>query len=586
MKDNTKKTLKIYWQHVLNYKVSGVIIFLSVVSAAFLDVVIPWYFKQFFDVLAAGGPGPAAAKSLIGILVIIAGLNLIQWIFWRIATFTNSYFQPRILADLANDCFAYLHKHSFAFFNNSFVGSLVKRVKWFVRAFEVVADRITWDLLPLVVNIGAIAVVLFWINIYLGLSVTIWMIVFLAINWGFTKYKLKYDIRRSEAETETTKVLADTITNQGNVKLFNGYQRALKEFKQVIENLRWLQSFTWALGSGMEALQGFLMIGLEIGLFYLAIKLWQRGILTVGDFVLIQSYLINIFNRVWEFGRVIRNIYENLADAEEMTVILNTPHEIQDIPGAKKLKVSAGKIEFKSVTFNYHQTRSVLKNFNLTIKPGERLALIGPSGAGKTTVVHLLLRMYDVTGGEILIDNQNIAKVAQESLWENISLVPQDPILFHRPLMENIRYGKPKATDQEVIAAAKVAHCHEFIIKSPDGYNTYVGERGIKLSGGERQRVAIARAILRNAPILILDEATSSLDSKSESLIQDALDKLMKGKTVIVIAHRLSTIRKMDRIVVIANKGIVEEGSHQDLLNKKDGIYLKLWQLQAGGFIK
>jgi len=288
---------------------------------------------------------------------------------------------------------------------------------------------------------------------------------------------------------------------------------------------------------------------------------------------------------ILNFGKIIRHTYENLADAEEMTKIFNTPHEIQDAPRAKKLKVVKGKIEFREVSFYYNKTRKVFEKFNLLIKGCQRVALIGPSGAGKTTVIKLLLRNHDVFGGKILIDGQDISKVTQESLWQNISLVPQDPILFHRSLMENIRYGKFDATDEEVIEASKLAHCHEFINDLPEKYNTFVGERGIKLSGGERQRVAIARAILRNAPILILDEATSSLDSHSESLIQDALDKLMKDKTVIVIAHRLSTIVKMDRIVFIDNGEIIEDGTHQQLIEIKNGHYRKLWELQAGGFI-
>ncbi len=585
MKDNTKKTFKYYLGFAAKHKPPVLIMIFSVIVAAGLNVVIPLYFKDFFNVLVGSGPRDVLSQSLIQILITIAILEFSQWLFWRFATFADTYFTAKTTADIGNYCFAYLHLHSFDYFSNSFVGSLVKRVKWFIRAFEVVADRVTWSLLPLVINIAAISFVLFRVNFWLGLGVTFWVILFLAINWFFTKYKLKYDIKRSEAETETTKVLADTITNNSNVKLFNGYKRELKSFAKVTEIWRQARVTTWTLDNIIEAVQGFLMIGLEIGIFYLAIKLWQREILTIGDFVLIQAYLINIFMRIWEFGRVVRAIYENLADAEEMTIILETPHGITDVPGAKKLVVPAGEVKFEDVTFNYHQTRSVLKKFNLVIKPGERLALIGPSGAGKTTVVKLLLRAYDVTSGRILIDGQDISKVTQESLWQNISLVPQDPILFHRTLMENIRYGNPKATDKEVIVAAKAAHCHEFISKSSDGYNTYVGERGIKLSGGERQRVAIARAILKNSPILVLDEATSSLDSESESLIQDALDKLMKGKTVIVVAHRLSTIRKMDRIIVIDSKGIVEQGSHQELASKKGGIYSRLWQIQAGGFI-
>jgi len=584
MKNYTKKTLKTYYQHILNYKIAVIFILTSVIGASAINAIVPLYFKKLFNTLVISSPQDNIIKSLIYILIIIAGLEFLQWIFWRVATFTNSYFQPKVMADLANYCFAYLHKHSFSYFNNNFVGSLVKRVKWFVRAFEVVADKTTWNLLPLIVNISAITFVLFYVNVLLGISVMVWTILFLLINWGFTRYKLKYDIARSKSETETTRVLADTITNHTNVKLFNGYQRALNEFGRVIEKFRHLQRLTWNLGNIIESLQGFLMIGLEIGLFYLAIKLWQKGILTVGDFVLLQAYLINIFHRVWDFGKVIRDIYENLADAEEMTIILNTPHEIKDVAGAKKLIVTKKKIEFKNVTFSYPKNQPVLENFDLTIKPGERLALIGPSGAGKSTIIKLLLRMHDVDNGNILIDGQNIAKVTQESLWKNVSLVPQDPILFHQTLMENIRYGKPKATDKEVILAAKAAHCNEFISGLEDGYDTYVGERGIKLSGGERQRVAIARAILRSTPILILDEATSSLDSESESFIQDALAELMKGKTVIVIAHRLSTIRKMDRIIVVDDTGIIEEGTHQQLHKLQKGVYKKLWELQAGGF--
>jgi ABC-type multidrug transport system fused ATPase/permease subunit len=264
---------------------------------------------------------------------------------------------------------------------------------------------------------------------------------------------------------------------------------------------------------------------------------------------------------------------------------MHTPHEIKDLPGAKELAVSLAKIEYKDVHFSFNQTREVLKGIDLTIHQKEKIALIGPSGAGKSTFVKLLLRLYDLTSGEIAIDDQDIKHVTQESLRKNISLVPQDPILFHRTLKENIRYGRRDATDEEVYEAARLAHCDEFIRGLPQGYDTYVGERGIKLSGGERQRVAIARAILKNAPILILDEATSSLDSESEFLIQDALDTLMKGKTVIVIAHRLSTIRKMDRIIVLEDGKIREEGTHDYLLGQEESLYKKLWNLQAGGFI-
>jgi len=585
MKYKTRKTLEIYWQHTKAYSWWVWLVIFAAVGATLLQVAIPIQYKRFFDILSVGETTNQAYDELVYVLILIAIMSVAQWFLWRITTFVSSYYQSHVMTNLVNYCFEYLHKHSHDFFNNSFVGSLVKKVKWFGKAFESIADRFTWDFLPLVVTIITITTVIAWRSIFLALIMVVWVILFLALNLAFTKYKLRYDLQRSAAETETTAVLADTITNHSTVKFFGGYIREVISFNQVNESLRRLRLFTWNLGNSMEAFQAFLMIALEIGIMYIAIGMWRDGILTVGDFVMIQAYMINLFMKVWHFGRIIRDIYENLSDAEEMTEILLTPHEIKDIPNAKELAVSDARIVFDQVDFYYHQTRAVLQKFNFEINPRQHVALIGPSGAGKSTIVKLMLRITDVSAGHIKIDGQDISQVTQESLWQAISYVPQDPILFHRTLMENIRYGRPEATDQEVIEASKLANCHEFISRLPEGYESFVGERGVKLSGGERQRVAIARAILRNSPILILDEATSSLDSESEGLIQEALDILMKGKTVVVIAHRLSTIRKMDRIVVVDNGKIVESGSHQDLLNKKDGLYQRLWQLQAGGFV-
>ncbi len=557
----------------------------SVVTASLLNVIIPLYFKNFFDVLTSGQPNDIIYNGLISTLIIIAGVELLQWVFWRISGFSSVYFQSGVITDLSNSCFKYIHKHSFSYFNNNFTGALVKRIHYFLHSFEDIADRIIWEFIPLFVSISVISIVLVLKNFTLGMALVIWTILFLMVNWIFVNYKMKYDIQRSEAQTEATGFLADTITNNSNVKLFCGYQREVGSYRGLNDKVLKLRRFTWTLDEKFNSVQTFLMIVLEMGLFYFAIQLWKKGLFTVGDFVLLQSYVLIVIMKVWNFGKSIRRTYQSLADAEEMTEIFNTPHEIKDVAGAEDLKVTKGEIEFQGVDFYYQKTRKVLGNFDLSIRSHERIALIGPSGAGKTTVVKLLLRNHEVAAGKIFVDGQNISKVTQESLWKNISLVPQDPILFYRTLIENIRYGKPQASDEEVVEASKLSHCHEFIKVLPEGYDTYVGERGIKLSGGERQRVAIARAILRDAPILILDEATSSLDSASESLIQDALDKLMKNKTVIVIAHRLSTIIKMDRIIFIDEGKIIEEGTHRQLLDKKDGRYKKLWKLQAGGFI-
>ena len=585
MKNNTRKTIKIYWSHIIKYKLSGSIILFSIIAGSAISVIIPLYYKKFFDILGTDQAREVIADGLIDVLIIILIVHFINWIAWRMADFFLPHFYAQLIADIQDTCFKYLHKHSFSYFNNNFVGALVKRVGYFSNSFRDILDRILWDFIPLIIKMSVIVIVLFWSNYILGAIVVVWLIIFVIVNWFMAIYKMKFDVKRAVAQTKATGFLSDTITNNSNVKLFCGYSKEVKEFFNLNKKVRKLTEYSYNLDNIFDAIQALFMIVLEGVTFYVAIKLWEKEMFTIGDFVLLQSYVLIIFMHIWNFGKMIRRTYQNLADAEEMTEILNTEHEIQDSLTAKILKVDKGKIEFQNLDFYYHKTRKVFEKFNLTISNHQRVALIGPSGAGKTTVVKLLLRNYDVFGGKILIDDQDISKVTQESLWGNISLVPQDPILFHRSLMENIRYGKFDATDEEVINASKLAHCHEFISDLPEKYDTFVGERGVKLSGGERQRVAIARAILRNAPILILDEATSSLDSHSESLIQDALDKLMKDKTVIVIAHRLSTIVKMDRIIFIDDGRIIEDGTRQQLIKKENGQYRKLWELQAGGFI-
>jgi len=587
MKNNkTKKTLKYYWESMKKYHVIGTIMVISIISATIIDSIIPVYFKNFFNILTENEQRDLIIKSLLSILSVIAIFKLVRWFLWRVAFFILNFYESRIMADLNNKCFAYIHEHSFAYFSNNFTGSIVKKVKSFVSAFEVLADQLFYELMPTLVTISVITLVLGKINLYLGLGMLVWIAIFLMINWAFTRYKLKYDIQRSEAETSTSSFLADTVTNNTNIKLFNGLNNERRGYSVLVENLHKLRRFTWDLSAKFYGVQSFLLMVLEISIFYFAIKLWNKGFLTVGDFVLIQSYILTVILMVWDFGRIISKIYERLAEAEEMTTVFDTPHEITDIKGAKELSVRSGEIVFDRVTFAYENRNNVVDNFSLKIKSSETVALVGTSGSGKTTLIKLLLRLYDLKKGRILIDGQDISRVTIQSLREAVSLVPQDPILFHRSLLENIRYGRPEAADEEVIEASKLAHCDEFISKLELGYQTFVGERGIKLSGGERQRVAIARAILRNAPILVLDEATSSLDSESERYIQDSLDKLMKDKTVIVIAHRLSTIKKVDRIVVINEKKIVEDGKHASLIKIKNGIYKKLWNIQVGGFIK
>jgi ATP-binding cassette subfamily B protein len=414
---------------------------------------------------------------------------------------------------------------------------------------------------------------------------SVWVVLFVALNFYSVRIRHRLRVQRAAKDSEVTGAVADALTNATNIKLFTGFGREMGIFDRLTDERRVLHVKSWYVGESNMLVQNILMLLVEIAVMYTAVRLWSLGVLSVGDVVLFQSYLLLLFNKLFDFGKVLRSLYEAFAEAQEMVELMALPHGIIDRSGAKALKVKKGALAFEGVSFKYPTGQTVLKYLDLTIKPGEKVALVGPSGAGKSTIVKILFRFYDLTKGRILIDGQDIAKVTQDSLRDAISLVPQEPILFHRTLKENIRYGRPEASDEEVVLAAKQAHCHDFISGLEKGYETYVGERGVKLSGGERQRVAIARAILKNAPILVLDEATSSLDSESEHLIQDALQTLMQGKTVIVIAHRLSTIMQMDRIIVLEDGAVADTGTHHELLKTEGGLYKKLWQLQAGGFL-
>jgi len=526
------------------------------------------------------------ASQLISVLITVLILNFFSWSSWRIGSIANINFQVKSMASLRRQAYNYLIHHSYSFFSNNFTGALVQRVGRYARAFERIADRITWDIIALLVRLVGVLIITASIKPILTVIIVVWSAIYMSVSYFYSKWRLKYNVLAAEADSNTTAVLADSITNQNNVELFSRHEYEKNKFKDITLEQQKITQKNWNVNIGLDAIQSFFGIAISFGVFYVAIHFWQQNIFTVGSFVLVQMYIIDLSDRLWSFSRIIRDLYEGYADSKEMVEIMMLPYEVRDTTLAKPIVVSNGKVEFSDVGFSFNSTREVLKNINLKINAGEKVAVVGPSGAGKTTLVRLLLRFYDITSGSIKIDNQDVKSVTLESLRNAISLVPQDPLLFHRTIMENIRYGKPEATDEEVFHAAKLAHCDDFINGLTLKYETYVGERGIKLSGGERQRVAIARAILKNAPILVLDEATSSLDSNSESLIQDALDNLMKGRTVIVIAHRLSTIRKMDRIIVLENGAIIEDGSHENLINKDESLYKKLWTLQAGGFIQ
>ncbi len=549
------------------------------------SIIAPLYLRDLIDTLSIGARTPGVVSVLLAILVVFAVVILIRWIAGLAQAFAINYIELWIMADLSNDAFVNLLGHSHDFFISNFAGSLTRKVSRYSRSFEQIFDTFFYSFFSTAVFAIGTIIVLFQRNTILGAALLVWTLFFLALQIILTRWRQPLRIARALEDTRMTGVLSDAVSNQSTISQFGASRHEHDIFAGAVEKWRAANLRSWNADAWTQGIQGFLTVVVQAGLLYGAIILWQRGVVTVGDFVLIQIYILALINHIWNVGGNLRRIYDAFADAYEMVDIMDRPHGVRDIPAARQLRVDSRDIVMRDVAFGFSDSRPILSHFSLSIRAGEKVALVGPSGAGKSTITKLLLRLYDTTSGTIEIDGQDIAKVTQESLRRAIAFVPQEPILFHRSLMDNIRYGRQGATDEEVMEAAKKAHCHDFIAGLPEGYETHVGERGVKLSGGERQRVAIARAILKDAPILILDEATSSLDSESESLIQDALKVLMEGKTVIVIAHRLSTIMTMDRIVVIEDGKIAAEGTHAELLDQKGGLYHKLWSIQAGSFV-
>ncbi len=578
----TGDVLRVFWKQARAYKGRIFFIVLLVSAAMFLETFQPWMLKRLFDLLESHEANAASIQLFIPVILTLLALKSGSWAAWRVMAILNNRFQPAVMRRLEQSSFEYLLGHSNQFFADNFAGSLVKRVGRLSRAFERLSDEIVFRFVPVFIVLVAGTIGLAIQFPILAVIFVSWTAVYLAFNLWAAKWAMQIDIERAKIDSEAGGALADAISNANTIKLFPSSRYEAERFDEVIGRFARAQTRSWDRHEWIFAIQAAFMIAIDTVLMLVGISLWLKGTLTLGDLAFIQSYLVLVFGKLWEVARSFRHVFDAMADGKEMVEILNTPHAVRDRKHAKKLSVRRGMIEFRDVWFGYGK-RPILERFSLKIRPMEKVALVGPSGAGKSTVTKLLFRFFDIRKGKVLVDGQSVSDVTQDSLRECISLVPQEPVLFHRTLMENIRYGRREATDEEVFEAARRAHCHEFIQTLAEGYGTYVGERGVKLSGGERQRVAIARAILKNAPILVLDEATSSLDSESESLIQDALHDLMRDKTVIVIAHRLSTIMEMDRIVVIEDGQVTSSGTHRELLRKK-GMYAKLWDIQAGGF--
>ena len=557
---------------------------LTRICATISVLIPPIFYKEIIDILSSSTEiTNELSLNAIGVLMIILWIKIASFIVYRLYDFWAIALEMNIQEWINNFFLQKLQYHSYKFFSENMSWSLISKFRKGVSAFEKLSDIFSWQILPFITNVTIILIIIGMQNIWISVWIFVVILIFTWLQYVLYKYIHPYQEKANALDSEQGGLLSDLIINNYTIKLFASEKKEERKYAKLNYDTAHARKIQYHKSIWIWGSSAAIWIILEVGIMYLAIRMWGNGTISLGMIVLLQTYILRLIDFLWGIGQTLRHTFIAISEASEILKIIDTPHEIQD-KNDKKLKVKYGEIRFEGVDFSYGENQ-IFHNLKLHIKPSQRVALVGESGSGKTTITKLLFRLYDIPSWEILIDDQNIAEVTQESLRSSMSMIPQDPILFHRSIRENIAYGKPNASDEEIIAAAKMARCHQFISHLKDGYETLVGERGIKLSGGERQRVAIARAILENKQIIVMDEATSALDSESEFLIQEAMEELMKHKTVLIIAHRLSTIMKMDEIIVMDQGKVVEKGSHKELLAKPEGIYKKLRDIQSGGFI-
>lgn len=491
---------------------------------------------------------------------------------------------PLLKQNITNYVFSILLQQSHRYYQDNFSGSLANKlndlVTYVPELIQVLIDRFFSHILALIIAICT----LWWVNYKFALALCLWVVTFTTIALLLSKKLYLLSDRWSELGSTLMGKVVDTLSNMLSVRQFARNTQEKVNLSQTVtqvvkaeQKLEWTYFLMWLFyGYSFVFVQAFSIYFLIVGR--------QQGVISVGDFALVLSINVAVVEFLWQLAKEFSDFSKYVGKITQALRVSTAPIEVCDLPNAQALKVKDPSIVFQNVSFCYDVTTPFFKNLSVTIQSGQHVGLVGYSGSGKSTFINLIMRLFDVTDGRILIDEQDIYEVTQDSLRQAMGIIPQDLSLFHRNLMENIRFGRLDATDTEVVKAAKTAHAHEFIINLPQKYNSIVGERGIKLSGGQRQRIAIARVILKDAPILILDEATNQLDSITEAFIQEGLWKLMQNKTTLVVAHRLSTLLHMDRILVFDGGKIVEDGTHQQLLKKK-GIYSTLWHAQVGGFL-
>jgi ATP-binding cassette, subfamily B, bacterial len=578
--------LPFVFRHWLDQPVGAAIVAGGLLGATVADLFMPVFSGHLVDAMTSGASDPAARRAALMAFGAIVALGLLSMILRLIGLQAIVPFTLRIMSDVSRDAFMRVQRFSTDWHANSFAGSTVRKITRGMWALDLLNDTILMALLPsFAVLVGSMILLgLHWPS--LGLVIAVGAAVYIPMMILFSTRYIAPAARVSNTwDTKVGGTLADAMTCNAVVKSFGAEAREDARLMRVIGRWRRRVRRTWLRYNYTSTAQLSVLLCLRASVIGGALLLWIAGRASPGDvtYVLTSYYIIHAYLR--DVGMHINNLQRSVNDMEELVAIHDEAIGIADTAGASPISVRGGRIVFEAVTFHYGGHREPLYDgLSVDIRAGERVGLVGRSGSGKTTFVKLVQRLYDVSGGRILIDGHDIARATQHSLRSQIAIVQQDPILFHRSLAENIAYGRPGASMAAIEQAARLANAHEFILRLPKGYGTLVGERGVKLSGGERQRVALARAFLADAPVLILDEATSSLDSESEALIQQAMERLMKGRTSIVIAHRLSTVRSLDRILVFDRGEIVEQGTHASLASRSGGIYRGLFERQATEF--
>lgn len=560
----------------------------SMAVATVADLMLPVFSGRLVDAITPRmAPHEEAFHNALLALAGMAGLGVVLVGARYIAFMAICGLTVRLMSHMASDAFWRVQRLSTDWHANNFAGSIVRRVTRGMWAVDLMNDTLLLALLPaLIVLVGSSLVLgAHWpsMGLLVAAASTVYITISIALSVGYVAPAARLS---NAQDTRIGGALADSTTCNAVVKSFGGEAREDVRLDRVLRKWSARTYRTWTFGTRSSTLQLTLLLGLRTAVTLYALLLWRGGTATLGDVTLVLTSYFIVHGYLRDVGQHVANLQRSVNEMEEMVRLKYEPLGVEDSSDARPLNVTQGAIVFDHVTFYYgrHLT-PVFSDFSLVIRPGERVGLVGHSGSGKTTFIKLLHRLYDIIDGRILIDGQDIAQVTQASLRAQLALVPQEPILFHRSLAENIAYGRPDARPRDIEEAARLANAHEFISRQPKGYATLVGERGVKLSGGERQRVALARAFLANTPILVLDEATSSLDSESEAAIQDAMGRLMAGRTAIVIAHRLSTVRMLDRILVFEHGQVVEEGTHETLLGKLGGTYKRLFERQALGLV-